>query len=88
MAKKEPEIEQKADPLFVAGQQVEPEPAWITAEWGVLPQWRCCLCPFDTLDGEAAMLEHWRECHAHPVPVAPPPVIQIYDKWGNPQRSV
>lgn len=78
--------EQPGDVVSPAGNQAEPKP-WYTAEWGTLPIWRCVLCPFDTLDGEEAMLEHWNLAHVHPEPVKPPSVIQIYDRWGNPQRS-
>lgn len=85
MAKKDAKIEQPDDVFFVAGDPVEPEPLWETSEWGVLPQWRCVLCPFDTLEGEAAMLEHWLNVHTHPALVVTPSVIQVYDHRGNPK---
>ena len=85
MAKKDANIDQTADVFFVASQPVTPEPLWITGRWGDYPQWRCMFCPFDTLDGEAAMLEHWHEIHASLAPVVTPPVIQVYDHRGNPK---
>lgn len=87
MAKKDAAIEQVEADISVADGPGAAETRWITAEWGVYAQWRCVLCPFDTLDGEEAMLEHWQNAHVHPEPVKAPSVIQVYDKWGNPQRS-
>lgn len=63
---------------------VEPaETRWTVGMWSTFSQWRCALCPFDTLDGLAAIEAHWLAEHAPPVP---PPVekIQIYDRFGNP----
>lgn len=39
---------------------------WSIGRWHDVPLYACLFCPFDTLDGEAAMLEHWREVHAPP----------------------
>ena len=61
----------------------EPEP-WTVAAWGEFPQWRCTLCPFDTLDGEAAMRAHYAAVHAPPPPAAPAPTVLRADRFGNP----
>jgi len=37
-------------------------------EWNRLPQWRCTACPFDTLEGEGAVLEHWQIAHGGGLP--------------------
>lgn len=64
--------------------RVEPEP-WLPyrlGQWGGLTQWACRLCPWDTLEGEAAMMEHLAARHAPPAP--PPALIQVYDAGGRP----
>lgn len=57
---------------------------WRVTVWGVLPRWACSYCPFDTLDGEEAMAEHYRAEHAPPPLVVAPSLVQVYDRWGNP----
>jgi hypothetical protein len=47
----------------------EPE-LWLTLAWNGLPLLRCRQCAWDTLDGEAAMLEHLAR-HGARVEVAP-----------------
>jgi hypothetical protein len=37
---------------------------WAINRWHDKTLYTCLFCPFDTLNGEAAMLEHWREVHA------------------------
>lgn len=32
-------------------------------KWGGFTQWRCLFCAWDTLEGEAAMLEHYETVH-------------------------
>jgi hypothetical protein len=50
--------------------------------WGAFPQWKCLHCPWDTLDGEAAMLEHYARVHL--VRAAEPArTIPVFDRWGN-----
>jgi hypothetical protein len=56
-----------------------PEAGYTIGSWKGHKQWRCNLCPFDTLDGERAMLEHIAAKHA-----PPPPVVQAYDARGHP----
>lgn len=58
-----------AEPEQAQAQATEnaPEPEnqlFTVGAWHALPQWRCNLCPWDTLDGEAAMLAHLAERHA------------------------
>ena len=31
--------------------------------WGELKRYQCCLCPYDTLDGELAILQHIQKRH-------------------------
>lgn len=60
----------------------EPDPLYELGSWAGLAQWRCRLCPWDTLDGESAMLAHLASRHAPGK--AQPGLIQTYDRWGNP----
>lgn len=63
----------------------ELEPAYVQGTWNGLPMWTCTVCQWDTLEGEAVMLEHLRVQHLPPEPPAPePPLVQVYDRWGNP----
>lgn len=56
---------------------------WV-GEWNGLMRWQCGQCPWDTLDGEEAMLRHIADRHA-PLPApARAQKIQVYDRWGNP----
>lgn len=41
-------------------------PLWSIGRWHDIPLYACLFCPFDTLNGEPAMLEHWREVHEPP----------------------
>lgn len=76
----------------VAAQVVvkEPEPAdepeaelpYTVGAWHGHAQFACKLCPWDTLEGEAAYWEHWRAQHAPPAP--PKPLVQAYDAGGRP----
>lgn len=88
MAKKQTESEQTPEVIFVAGEQADPDPLWTMGRWDQFPQWKCAFCQFDTLDGEEAILAHYLAEHAPPAPVVTPPVIQVYDRYGNPvERS-
>ncbi len=72
------------DPDVLEQVPVASEPAhWTESIWGVHAQWACAYCPFDTLDGEEAMAEHYRSQHAPPPPPAPAPVVLIADRYGN-----
>ena len=71
--------DQQAAPVVVA--QVSDLP-WTMSTWSGLPQWRCSLCPWDTLEGEDAMIEHIEGNHGGVPP--PPPLVQAYDARGNP----
>ena len=85
MKKQEPEVAVVADfetavePVAVS----DPVP-WTVGTWGELPQWRCVLCPFDTLDGEAEIRAHYATVHAPPPPAAPAPTVLRADRFGNP----
>lgn len=80
----EAEVQTDSMELDEAKAQAGPvETRWTVGRWGELEQWQCALCPFDTLDGAAAIEAHWLAEHAPP----PPPLvekIQIYDRFGNP----
>lgn len=56
---------------------------YIEGLWSGLPQWRCRLCPWDTLEGEDVMWEHIAARHGAAEPVAPR-LVQAYDARGNP----
>jgi len=60
----------------------EPEQLFTVGRWGAYVRWQCRLCPWDTLDGEEAMLEHIQARHGPPP--APAAVIQVYDASGRP----
>lgn len=60
-----------------------PELPWTLSTWSGLPQWRCTLCPFDTLDGEDAMIEHIEARHG--ASTQRPALVQAYDARGNPK---
>ncbi|MGE5553297.1 MAG: hypothetical protein ACM3XZ_05160 [Betaproteobacteria bacterium] len=51
-------------------------------QWNGLPQYRCRLCPFDTLD-EAAMKRHIEERHTVR-PATVPVEVPLLDRFGNP----
>lgn len=52
-------------------------------EWKGLPQYRCKFCAFDTLN-EPKILEHYASRHAPKPEPKPTPLIQSFDRWGNP----
>jgi hypothetical protein len=68
----------KDDPA--AGRAGAEQPFEIGA-WKGHTQWRCKLCPWDTLDGEEAMLAHVATCHT---PQAPRPTVLVADRRGRP----
>ena len=59
-----------------------PETRYTLLTWGVHPMWRCTVCPWDTVESEAAMLEHYQREHVAAVPL-PAVHIPVYDRWGN-----
>lgn len=92
-AKLEPESEPE-QPEIVVGVAVEADDVsaddvsavadggpYAMGEWNGKPQWRCKLCPWDTLEGEAAMLDHMATRHKPP---APRVSILVADARGNP----
>ena len=87
MVKGKVTIEQTPEVVLAVDVEVNPMWMWTMGRWGDMPQWRCAFCPFDTLDGEAVMLAHWQAEHAPPAPVVAPPIIQVYDRWGNPRKE-
>jgi len=40
---------------------------WTEGTWKGNPRWQCALCPWDTLDGEAAMQAHFEAAHVQVV---------------------
>lgn len=83
MAKKDANVDQTDGDISVGGDPSATESRWETGEWSFYPIWRCVLCPFDTLEGEEAMLEHWHSAHEHPTETPAPSTIPIYDRRGN-----
>lgn len=57
------------------------ERSYTVGSWRGFTQYQCKLCPWDTLEGEAAMLEHLRSAHA-PAPEPKSPIL-IADKSGR-----
>lgn len=57
------------------------EKPYTVGKWGGFTQWKCKLCPWDTLEGEAAMLEHLASAHAPP-PKPKSPIV-IANKSGG-----
>lgn len=86
MKKQEPEVTVGVayeTAVEAAPAAAEPKP-WTVGAWADLPQWRCSLCPFDTLDSEEAMLAHYAAVHAPPPPAATAPTVLRADRFGNP----
>jgi hypothetical protein len=62
-----------------------PNPHFTLGRWQTFTQWKCAYCPYDTLQGEAVIMEHYQERHAPPPEPAPAPrLIQVADRSGNP----
>jgi hypothetical protein len=79
----EPELDPESgpEPEPETESEAEPDKPYTMGEWNGKPQWKCKLCPWDTLEGEAAMLEHLATRHKPP---APRVSILVADKHGNP----
>jgi hypothetical protein len=78
------EPEPESDPESVPDPELEAGPddnLYTMGSWNGKPQWKCSLCPWDTLEGEAAMLEHLATRHKPP---APRISILVADIRGNP----
>jgi hypothetical protein len=85
------ELGDVAPPEAVSPQKEEklsgksPSPAekrfYTMGSWRGFPQWKCELCPWDTLEGEEKMLEHLASAHAPP-PEPKSPIL-IADKSGK-----
>jgi hypothetical protein len=72
--------------------QPQDEPKFQLLMWHDLPLWQCAQCPFDTLDGEEAFMQHWEKMHGPaPAPVIPEPIgsglLFVADKRGNVVQS-
>lgn len=52
--------------------------------WNQMPMWRCRCCPYDTVESEATIVEHYQREHVVAAP-APTVHIPVYDRWGNPR---
>ncbi len=66
-------------------EKTEPEELpFVLGKWQDLDQWRCKLCPFDTLEGEDAYWLHFARQHAAAPEPEPAPEVQQYDRFGNP----
>lgn len=62
--------------------QISDAQPFTLGKWQNFNQWRCKLCPFDTLEGEDQYWLHYAQAHG-PKP-QPAPIIQIYDRAGRP----
>jgi hypothetical protein len=62
--------------------QVSDELPFELGKWQNFEQWRCKLCPFDTLEGEDEFWLHYAQAH-EPKPQSAP-IIQIYGRSGRP----
>lgn len=80
------------------GARVEPETAgktpvqgdstekrWTLGRWGDRTQWNCTACRWDTIDGEDAMIAHFRGMHAGNEPSATHATrpVYLYDSSGE-----
>ncbi len=91
MAKKEPEkIEaqegERPDDSDPGENLLKPPPdtRYTMGEWKGIPQFKCSLCPWDTLSGLAEFDKHWESAHVVKEPPPPPPIIQAADRFGRP----
>jgi len=60
----------------------EEEELYEVGEWKGMRQWRCRLCPWDTLDGEGAMLAHLAAQHFPPEERRRSGIL-VADKYGR-----
>lgn len=74
MAKKKQKRQSEADSIALP---------YTVGEWKGLPRWQCNLCPFDTLAGEEAILEHIYKVHMPPQQPERPQILKA-DRFGNP----
>jgi len=80
------EIFEEAEEIWAEAEPSPPPPGeekpYILGTWAGRTQWKCKLCPWDTLRGEAAMLQHIATKHA-----PPKPRILIADKSGRESKK-
>ncbi len=59
---------------------------FVMKTWKEKPMWQCSQCEWNTLRGEAAMMEHIQQRHSARPEAAekPEPIIQTYSRFGNP----
>lgn len=70
-------------PKALSKPETPADPRFTVGSWAGFPQWRCTQCAFDTLEGEADVLQHWLNYHA-PAPVTHEEShILVADKNGN-----
>ncbi len=67
----------------MSGDVAEIKELYEMGEWKGLPQWRCTLCPFDTLAGEAAIVDHIIRAHFPPPPAPKETEVLRADRFGN-----
>lgn len=80
-------VSQDAPEISLIVEDLDEQVAWVVGQWGAMTQWRCALCPFDTLDGEQAMIEHYVTTHVQPAAAAESPLM-LADRFGNPVKPV
>lgn len=62
----------------------EAERPFVVGTWRGRTQWRCRACPWDTLDGEAAIMEHIQAAHTPKPPPRRAVTLPLVDRFGNP----
>jgi hypothetical protein len=80
-AEQEEALQEEAKPEMPQAAAM-PEVPWTMGTWKGLPQWRCRLCPWDTLKGEAEMRKHIEEAHLQKRPRRTV-VLPLVDRYGN-----
>ncbi len=61
----------------------EENPYFTLGSWKGMPQWKCRFCPWDTLEGEGALMEHVVTVHGAGEPERRPGGILVADRYGN-----
>jgi hypothetical protein len=86
MGKQKHEISEPAEAASVSTETAAPGLAFDLGTWKGLPQWRCRLCPFDTVAGEGAMRAHIEKVHEPPRAQAQRPLVAVFDRYGREVR--
>lgn len=57
---------------------------YILGRWGGYTQWKCRYCPWDTLEGEQALIDHFTVTHNQPAENQHSSILLVADRFGNP----